>query len=178
MHALLTPEEVARRISSGRALIVAGDEAGLARLPRGEWIGGTTPYFMSEKGGIHSRDLLFVTEVPASAERVAIVTYDAASLAGIYRDIPEPGYGVVVMPLFSKAEMAFAVGAPAYDAFASRPLVGWVAGGDASRLGSPKVFDGRTGEAREQEAVAMHVTLPATASVEIGIRERLHAGSR
>jgi hypothetical protein len=171
MHALLTVDEASRRIAEGRALVLAGDEAVLARLPRGTWIGGTTPYFMSERGGVHARDLVFATEAPARAERVTIHTYDAAHLARIYGDIPEPGYGVVLMPLFSRAELAFAVGAPGYDRFASRPLVGWVAGVDASDQGraTPKVFDGRTGLALEQEAVAMHVALPASASVEIGI---------
>lgn len=171
MHALLTVEAVSRRIAEGRALVLAGDEAVLERLPRGTWIGGTTPYFMSERGGVHARDLVFATEAPARAESVAIVTYDAARLARIYADIPEQGYGVVVMPLFSRAELAFAVGAPGYEGFASRPLVGWVAGSDASDVGRavPKVFDGRTGAALEQEAVAMHVALPAALSVEIGI---------
>ncbi len=171
INALVTVEEAARRIAEGRALVLAGDEAVLGRLPRGAWIGGTTPYFMSEAGGVHSSDLVFATEARAGAEHVRIRTYDAADLARIYRDIPEPGYGVVVMPLFSKAEMAFAVGAPDYEGFASRPLVGWVAGTDPAHLGptTPRVFDGRTGAVLEQEALAMHVTLPAACSVEIGI---------
>jgi hypothetical protein len=171
MLALLTVDEVARRIADGQALVLAGDEAALARLPRGAWVGGTTPFFMSADGGLRTRELVFATEVPASAERVEVRAYDAAQLAGIYRDVPERGYGVVLMPLFSAAEMAFAVGAPGYDGFASRPLVGWVAGTDpADRDGrAAKVFDGRTGAALEQEAVALHVTLPATSAVEVGI---------
>ena len=30
---------------------VAGDERLLARLPRGNWLGGTIPYLMSDEGG-------------------------------------------------------------------------------------------------------------------------------
>jgi hypothetical protein len=171
MHELLSIDETARRISEGKALILAGDEAALARLPRGTWIGGTTPYFMTDRGGLHARDRVFATEAPVGADRVAIVVHDAASLSRLYTEIPEHGYGVVLMPLFSRAELAFAVGAPDFEGFASRPLVGWVAGVDASDAGrlAPRVYDGRTGRALTQEAVAMYVTLPASASVEIGI---------
>lgn len=170
-HALLTVEETARRILEGRALVLAGDESALARLPAGSWIGGTTPYFMTDQGGLRSRELVFATEAPAAAERVTFASYDAAALSRLYGEIPAHGYGVVLMPLFSRAQLAFALGAPGYDGFASRPLVGWVAGTDVGDMGraTPKVFDGRTGGALEQEAVAMHVTLPASASAEIGI---------
>ena len=170
MHELLSVEEVARRIAAGKALVLAGDEEALAQLPRGTWIGGTTPYFMTERGGLHSRDLVFATEAGA-ADQVRIVVHDGASLSQLYTEIPDHGYGVVLMPLFSEAELAFAVGAPSFDGFASRPLVGWVAGTDLTdpRHPEPKVFDGTTGRALTQEAVAMHVTLPASAGVEIGI---------
>lgn len=36
---------------------VAGDERLLARLPRGNWLGGTSPYLMTdENGGLTTRD--------------------------------------------------------------------------------------------------------------------------
>jgi hypothetical protein len=171
MHELLSIEEVARRIAAGKALVVAGDESALVQLPRGTWIGGTTPYFMTERGGLHTRDLVFATEVAGAPDQVRVVVHDAASLSRLYTEIPDHGYGVVLMPLFSEAELAFAVGAPSFDGFASRPLVGWVAGtelADPRRL-EPKVFDGTTGRALTQEAVVMHVTLPASAAVELGI---------
>lgn len=170
-HALLTVEEAARRIGQGRALVLAGHEAALARLPRGTWIGGTTPYFMTDQGGLRSRDRVFATEAPACAVGVTLATYDAAGLSRLYREIPEHGYGVVLMPLFSRVQLAFAVGAPGYDGFGERPLVGWVAGTEvgAADAGVPLVFDGRSGAALDQAAVAMHVALPPTASAEIGI---------
>src|SRR3989441_8605935 len=43
---------------------VAGDERLLARLPRGNWLGGTIPYLMSdEDGGLTTRDSLMVQEL-------------------------------------------------------------------------------------------------------------------
>jgi hypothetical protein len=50
---------------------VSGDEQLLARLPRGNWVGGTTPYLMSDvDGGLITRDLLFVQRLPLD-ERAA-----------------------------------------------------------------------------------------------------------
>jgi hypothetical protein len=170
-HALLTVAEAARRIGEGRALVLAGHEAALAQLPRGTWIGGTTPYFMTDRGGLRSRDHLFATEAPACASGVRLATYDAVGLSRLYREIPEHGYGVALMPLFSRVQLAFAVGAPGYQGFGERPLVGWVAGTEvgAADAGVPLVFDGRSGAALDQAAVVMHVALPPTATAEVGI---------
>jgi hypothetical protein len=169
-HALMTVEEAAAAIGSGRALLLAGHESLLSRLPPGDWIGGTTTYFMAPRGGVHTREQLFVTEVPRFAERVVIQTYGGATLARVYADIPCSGYGVMIVPLFSQIQLDFALGAPASPGFASRPLVGWVSGADEADAGkvSPKVFDGRSGRALENEAVVMHVSLPSSKAVEVG----------
>src|SRR5439155_1722009 len=43
---------------------VAGDERLLAQLPRGNWVGGTIPYLMTdEEGGLTTRDSLMVQEL-------------------------------------------------------------------------------------------------------------------
>lgn len=42
---------VASQIGSGKSLFLAGDENLLKRLPKGNWIGGTIPYFMDRRGG-------------------------------------------------------------------------------------------------------------------------------
>src|SRR5206468_3867721 len=43
---------------------VAGDERLLARLPKGNWVGGTIPYLMTdEDGGLTTRDSLMVQEL-------------------------------------------------------------------------------------------------------------------
>jgi hypothetical protein len=63
-HALLTPEQAAKAIAAGRTLLLAGSEELLERLPRGNWIGGTTPDFMTEDGGTCSTNRVFCTELP------------------------------------------------------------------------------------------------------------------
>ena len=44
-------DEANRLIMAGKRLHIAGDAAALARLGRGDWIGGTIPYFLTAEGG-------------------------------------------------------------------------------------------------------------------------------
>ena len=64
---LMTIAEATDLIRAGLFLMVAADEALLRRLPAGNWIGGTIPYFMGNDGGVATRDKLFVTEIPTDA---------------------------------------------------------------------------------------------------------------
>ena len=47
---LLTIEETKKLIENGKTLYLAGEEALLKSLPKGNWIGGTIPYFMDTDG--------------------------------------------------------------------------------------------------------------------------------
>ena len=42
--------EVNQMIAEGKALLLAGSEEALSQLSKGNWIGGTIPYFMDEDG--------------------------------------------------------------------------------------------------------------------------------
>jgi hypothetical protein len=57
-------DEANRLIMAGKRLHIAGDAAALARLGRGDWIGGTIPYFLTAEGGQADRKRVFVTELP------------------------------------------------------------------------------------------------------------------
>ncbi|MBI4816384.1 MAG: hypothetical protein HY791_09000 [Deltaproteobacteria bacterium] len=166
-----TVPEVIEKIEAGQRLLLAGDESQLGQLPRGEWIGGTIPYFMAEGGGLFSRDRIFVTEVPAYVSKVEIATYDADTIQRIYADAPEHGLTVAIMPASSATHLSFALGAPSFKKFASQPVVGWVSGVFLSDLGKvkPKVFDGRSAKGHEQDAVVMRMILPSNRIAEIGI---------
>ncbi len=54
-------QEATALIESGKNLLCAGDAQLLKKLPKGNWIGGTTPYFMSQEGGQKSFDKIFIT---------------------------------------------------------------------------------------------------------------------
>jgi hypothetical protein len=170
---LYEAEEVAELIRRGeeRCLLIAGDEVPLRRLPRGNWIAGTIPYFMSEEGGVTDRRRLFVEQLPAPLQYQRVRRYGTRDIARIYADLPTHGIGVVIVPSESPAHLAFALNAPRYEGFATNPLFGWVSGVHLSEIGkvTPKVFDGTTGEALERDAVVIHATLPPGKEAEIAI---------
>lgn len=70
MPKLCNISEVNALIDAGKRLHVAGDEAVLAELHRGTWIGGTIPYFLTREGGVVDRNRVFVTELPESVTGV------------------------------------------------------------------------------------------------------------
>ena len=176
---LCTVDETAQLISSGRRLLLAGDETALRTLPRGEWIAGTIPYFMTDRGGVCSRNRVFVTEVPDCAGDIVTRVYEETELRNVYRDAPSNGLSVIVLPGGVPVHQAFAIDAPAYDGFGTRPLVGWIAGVHLDDLGkaSPKVFLGESGEPFDNRAVVMHMPLPPTKLVDIDILNPFQPGT-
>ena len=141
--------DVRQKIEAGRKLLLAGDEDVLRQLPKGDWIGGTIPYFISsEQGGMVSRELIFATDITDIAPSFEISTYDQDSLARVYSEGPKHGFSFILLPAASKTHMSFALNGPNYKDFGVRPLIGWVAGVHLSDLGkkTPKVMNGRTGE--------------------------------
>ncbi|MBI5494520.1 MAG: hypothetical protein HY904_05790 [Deltaproteobacteria bacterium] len=158
-------------IKTGKFLFLAGDERVLSRLPRGNWIGGTIPYFMGQDGGVTARDRVFVHEAPAGTQGAKIAVYDEAHLSSIPRDAPENGFSVIIIPATSRVHVSYARNAPGYDGIFLKPIIGWIAGVHLDDLGQvhPKVFDGSTGAAHPDRAVVMHVTLPAHQQASIGM---------
>jgi hypothetical protein len=155
--------EVQAAIAAGKSLFLAGSRDALSQLPRGNWVGGTISYFMTEQGGLMSEDRIFVTEVPAFALSAEALDYGAGNLAQLYRDAPANGFTFVVLPGSSEVLKTFAEQAPTYDGFLMRPVVGWVAGVRVDRIGKdlPAVFNGKTGTVFEDRCIALHVSLPA-----------------
>lgn len=157
-----TVEQAAEMIRAGKRLIVAGDEQLLAQLPRGEWVGGTTPYFMAEEGGLCSHAMLQVSELPDCVLSVQTKFYDASLLHRIPHDYQPSGFSFILLPAFTEVHHVFAKDCSSWPDVFDRPLVGWVAGVDMKDVGTllPKVFDGVTGTASESMALAMHAELP------------------
>jgi hypothetical protein len=171
MQSLFSIEKTKELIEAGAVLLVAGEEALLSQLPSGNWIGGTTPYFLGPDGGTFSREKVFVTELPDGAETISIESYDKEALPSVYKDGPANGFSFIIIPGMSDTHFSFAMRAPSYPAFATKPLVGWIAGVDLSALDrtSPKVFAGSSGDMLEDRAVVMNVGLPHGKTGNIGI---------
>lgn len=157
-----TVQETEKLIRAGKKLVIAGDERLLASLPRGEWVGGTTPYFMGEDGGVCTHDLLHVSELPDSVLSIQTKYYEASQLHLIPHDYQVSGFTFIVIPAFCEAHHVFAKDCSSWPDVFDRPLVGWIAGVDLEDTGkvTPKVFDGVTGKSSDTKALALHAELP------------------
>ncbi len=170
-HVLYEIDQVKRMITEGRKLILAGDENALGRLPEGHWIGGTIPYFITEEGGLMTRDRIHVTELPSYIKQIAVRTYSADSISTVYAGIPENGLSIIIIPAGSNTHLNFALKAPTQKNFALGPLFGWIAGVHVDEIGKKKakVIFGEKLRSMEDGAVAMHMTLPAEYYADLNI---------
>jgi hypothetical protein len=169
---LLSIADTRKHIDAGRHLLLAGDEEALRQLPRGNWIAGTIPYFITpDQGGMISREHIYLTDITDIVTAVEIVAYDQYSVSRVYAEGPRHGFSFIILPAASDTHLSFAVNAPSYADFAIRPLIGWVAGVhlDDLKVKKPKVFNGKTGEVLEDGALVLHGHLPQSKVAEIGI---------
>lgn len=176
---LTTAKDIESIIASGQALVIAGNEDQLRKLPRGNWIAGTIPYFMTDRGGVTTREQLFVQRVPKLATRTTIRTYDESQISKVALDSPEHGYSLLVLPAFSAIHESYALNAPSYPQLFMRVIGGFIAGVHLDDLPThaPTVFCGQTGEASSKHAVAMHIELPAQYQASLGIVNIFEQGS-
>lgn len=171
-RSLYSVAEVAAMLAAGETLILAGDERLLAALPRGDWIGGTSPYFMTvEAGGAYDRDRIFVQRMPDIASVAWVGMLDRAALPDMAVLGPDNGYTILLMPGQSDVHRDFALHGLEWRDMFRRPVVGWVTGvaGDAAATDHPRVFDGRTGRSADDAAVVLHVALPDNAFARVDI---------
>jgi hypothetical protein len=168
---LTSIDTVKKEINQGKNLFLAGDENVLAQLPKGNWIGGTIPYFMDVKGGVCTREMLFVTSLPPYIQQSKVQWYGKTELPSIPSDAPENGFTMIIIPANSQAHFTYAQNAPNYEGIFLKPVIGWIAGVHLNDLGktTPKVFNGMTGESSDQEAIVMHLTLPEKKLANISI---------
>lgn len=158
-------------VSQGLKLLVAGEEGLLKQLNKGNWIGGTIPYFMSERGGVQTRGEIQVTVLPPEAKDLKILFYDEAAIHRIPEDYRSNGFSFVIIPAFSGVHHRFAKEGITWRGILDRPLVGWVSGIHLDDLGrvTPKVFNGQTGEVSDAAAVVMHLDLPREIYAKVNI---------
>jgi hypothetical protein len=170
-NSLQSVAEVARLIKAGGTLALAGDEAALRQLPRGNWIGGTTPYFIGDAGGVCTRESIHVTQMDDNTQSAQIVRYNPRDIDRVYVDGAAAAYSMMIIPAQSPTHLRFALGAPSFERFAHRPLIGWIAGchlDDLSKV-SGRVFDGRSLEVVEDGAIVLHVQLAPGRMAELAI---------
>ena len=120
---MYTVEEVHQKLANGQNLLLAGDERLLQKLPAGNWIGGTIPYFMTRNGGLTSKELIYVTELPEYIIGCEVKCYNAETISQIYIDAPEHGFSFIIIPAQSQTHFSFALNVPNFEGFAMRPLI-------------------------------------------------------
>lgn len=163
---LKTIDEVINMVKEGKVLHIAADEKLLTQLPCGNWIGGTTQYFMSEEGGCFCQDKLFVTEI--EGEEFKILSYKKEEIYRIAKDSYENGFTFLLMPHKSEVSTYYAQNVSGFEDIFLSPIVGWICGADVESDQVPKVFDGRTASEYIDRAIVMHVRLPENKMAYIG----------
>lgn len=168
---LVTVNEAIELIREGKSISFSGDENLLKQLPKGEWIGGTIPYFMDINGGIFTKEKLFADEISLSAKLSSIKSYGEDELHNIPDDADENGFSIIIIPASSKVHLSFAQNAPNYPDIFLKPIIGWIAGVDLNDLNkiTPKVIDGTDRSIYENKALVMHFSLPSDKIATIGI---------
>ena len=165
---LFSFDETSDMISSGKFLHISGTENLLKKLPRGNWIGGSTEYFMTDSGGIVTNDLLYVLELPFDDYK--IVSYDEYTIVDILKDAFDNGFSIVILPFDSEVQKRYAYEAPEFEGMFMKNIVGWVSGINLNEAGqTPIVVNGLTGEFSSDKAVAAHISVPEDKLVTISI---------
>ena len=166
-------------ISRGTPLHIAGDETALRRLQRGNWIGGTIPYFLTAEGGRAERDRVFVTALPPEVDGVAIDFLAADQIEALPGGAPAHGFSLAIVPAGSHAHVRFAMEAHDLPGLFKSPLIGWVSGVHLDELGrrSAKVVNGRSGEMADDRIGVLRATLPEHLGARIGIINLFQQGS-
>jgi len=169
---LFTPEEVSAMIRAGHNLLLAGDAKLLSQLPAGNWIGGSTPYFiLYPENRTTSFDEIFVTQLPDFITTVEVREYDETNIQNIFLDGPQNGFTIVIMPFASPVAVEYSINATNYENFAVHPVCGWLTGLPLDIIMTEKSYSasGIGPNLFSDKAVAMHISLPETKYAEIKI---------
>lgn len=160
--------ETKKLIAEGRLLHIAADEKLMEQLPKGNWIGGTTPYFITADGGITSSEKLYVNEIDFAVD-FKVVDYDKDNIMNITKDSYQNGITLLIIPFSSEVAINYSKEAPNSEDLFLTPIVGWISGFNLEKDGIAKVYNGTSGAEYNNKAVALHIGLPDNKFASIGI---------
>ena len=172
VQGLFTVEEVSSMIRAGNKLLLAADAKLLSGLPDGDWIGGTSPFFIVHpEHRTTSFDKIFVNMLPDFVSKVEIKEYDETNIQTIFKDGPKNGFTALIMPWFSPVQNEYSLNATTYENFAAHPVCGWITGLPLDIIMTEKSHSasGTKNRLSTEKAFAMHVSLPDTKFAEIHI---------
>jgi hypothetical protein len=156
---LLNFEKTSALIREGKLLHIAGTEDLLRKLPKGNWVGGSTEYFIGENGGVVTDNQLSVSVLDFAEYKCNI--YDCENIKDVAADGYDNGLTILIIPFNSRIHTEYAQNAPAYEDMFVKPVVGWISGMNLGKdCQTPIVINGFTGECFTDEAVALSVKVP------------------
>ncbi len=171
-HELVDIDTLRSKIDAGESLIIAADESILSTLPSGNWVGGTIPYFMSDDGGTVDREKIYVNTISGADVSPRITMYNSDTISRIAQEAPKHGFTILILPAMSDVHAAYAQNAPDFPNMFFSPIVGWISGVHLEDLetSTAKVgFGPASGMLVDNQAVAMHVSLPEEQNANIKI---------
>lgn len=162
MKALLNLNETIELINQGRILALAGDQSLLEKLPQGQWIGGTIPYFMGDEGGLFTKDFIQVTEFPDFVKFENVQYYDDNELKNIPAAYPKNGFSFIIIPSGSNVHLTYAKNCSTWKGFYDSPILGWITGVDLNQISKDQalVFNGTDLSRASDKALVMNLSLP------------------
>lgn len=168
---LKTLGETISLIESGHLLHISASVPLLKKLPRGNWIAGSTEFFLTPEGGLNSDDVLEVYSLPF--DKYKICDYNADNLENLTVDAYEHGFSLIIIPAKSDIFMAYAKYALNNKELEEKNVAGWVSGAASIHSNSktlPIAANGRSADSFFNErAVALHISLPPEQEAKIGI---------
>jgi len=123
---LYTKQEVIDFINNGRVMLLTGSEKALSGLPKGNWIGGTSLYFVDSVGKL-DEDKIFVDDFTLVAQNSKMAVFNEKNIQDIAKNGYKNGFIVVTLPIDSQVYYTFANNALAYEGMFDNPVVGYVA---------------------------------------------------
>jgi len=163
-----TIEETIELINTGKLLHISGNGQLLKKLPKGNWIAGSTEYFMLEGGGAVRNDVLDVDCL--DFDEYSFKTYGTETLDKIAGDAYDNGFSILILPFDSGVHIQYAQNAANYENIFTKNIVGWISGFNLESQGESAIaVNGKTGENFTDKAVALHIGLPADKIANINI---------
>ena len=165
---LINFDETSKKIAAGGLLHIAGTESLLKKLPKGNWVGGSTEYFMAKEGGKVTNELLFVTEFPYKDFKIN--SYGTDTISNVAVDAFDNGFSIAVVPFDSAVHKLYAEKAPGFEDMFIKNIAGWIAGLNLGVAGqTPISVNGQTGAAHADKATVLHIGVPEDKTVTIGV---------
>ncbi|MDR2157520.1 MAG: hypothetical protein LBO81_07055 [Clostridiales Family XIII bacterium] len=165
---LVTVDQATEYIGTGKLFHISGATSLLRRLPKGNWLGGSTEFFMDKGGGKATDQLLSLIEIPGESYRIE--TYGVDGISRVGKNAFANGYTILILPFDSEIHSLYAEKAAYFDDIFLNPVIGWIAADRLDKADRQSVSaNGAEGEVYADKAVALHMSLPAGQSAELNM---------